>query len=187
MAIPMQRPVASQLDPELARELRRIGDAIAELQRKLEEPKRRKASTSAEAIQDFRRVLASLSSEAVEDGKNHPAEPLLQAYWQSHRGPLPWQEALSGAGHSASLFADFLRLAGRVRPEEAQLCERLLTEGIASDNLEVRDAAVQAVELWADPSLAETLRRHREEVPWLADYIERVLRDLSPSEEDARS
>jgi len=71
-----------------------------------------------------------------------------------------------------------LRLLGRVRIDDGELRRRLVETGLASSNAEVRDAAVQAAEQWADPSLASLLRSHKEPVDWLADYVQVVARDL---------
>lgn len=175
-----QRSSKPGVDPTLAQQLRELGQTIARLQRqvqKLEEQKNRPpAQVPAGAIRDFRRLLACLESEPVEDGVSHSAEPLLQSYLSDFSGMLPWQEALGGEP-SARILSDFLRLAGRVHPD-SQLKAKLLEQGLASENIEVRDAAVQAAELWADPGTVSALRQHQERVPWLADYIQRVILDI---------
>lgn len=184
----MQRPSPIPIDPDLVAEVRRLGDRIASLQRMLEE--RGKGSDdgfSPESVGRFRQMLLVLTQEPVEDGVNHPAQPLLQAYFAETPRYLPWAEALRGAQPRPSLFADFLRIAGRVEPPDALLRDRLLEEGLASESVDVRDAATQAAELWATASAAEILRRHQEKVPWLADYIERVISDIRLSEVDDRS
>lgn len=82
----------------------------------------------------------------------------------------------------ARLLADFLRLAGRVHPD-AQLRTELLEQSLASEDIQVRDAAVQAAELWADSSSVSALRQHQEKAPWLADYIQRVIQDVEGEQE----
>lgn len=174
----MQRPTSAPLDPDLGRQFRQLGETIAALQRQVDELHKLAGKGSAGgAVAHLRNLLRTLALEPVEDGVNHPAEALLEAYWEEHPDHLPWSEALEEAARP-SLFADFLRLAGRVRPSERKLRDRLLEEGLASVSVEVRDAAAQAAELWADSSAAAALARHREDVPWLADYIERVKREI---------
>lgn len=182
MAVPMQRPTSAPLDGDVARQLRQMGKAIAALQRRVDELDRRSAEVSAaEAVGKLRNLLRVLASEPVEDGRNHPAEVLLRGYWEEHPDHLSWSEALEGA-ERPGLFADFLRLAGRVRPSGKNLRDRILEDGLASASVEVRDAAVQAAELWADSSAAAALARHHEDVPWLADYIDRVRREIGSSD-----
>jgi hypothetical protein len=54
----------------------------------------------------------------------------------------------------------------------------ILRQTLRSPSVEVRDAAVQAAELWADSDSLRCLREQRETTPWLADYIKKVVRDL---------
>jgi len=44
--------------------------------------------------------------------------------------------------------------------------------------LEVRDAAIQAVEYWRDPGLLPILAGHSEPVGWLDEYRRGVVGDL---------
>ncbi len=178
MAVPKLRSSSDPLDPDLAREVREIGERIAGLQRRVEDFGKRSGATSGEEARGrFRNLLDTLLNEPVEDGIHHPAEPLLRAYWEEYPGHLPWSDAVGDDAHP-SLFADFLRIASRVRPAPESLRARLLQEGLASPSLEVRDAAVQAAESWADAVAVEALGGHREEVAWLAAYIERIKSEI---------
>lgn len=180
MAVPKLRSSSEPLDPDLAREVREIGERIAGLQRRVEDlGKGARPTSGEEALERFRNLLNTLENEPVEDGIHHPAEPLLRAYWEEYPGHLPWDDAVAD-GTQTSLFADFLRIAGRVRPTPESLRSRLLQEGLASPSIEVRDAAVQAAELWADAAAVGALYRHREEVAWLAAYIERIKGEIGP-------
>ena len=54
----------------------------------------------------------------------------------------------------------------------------LVRSGLAVDNVEIRDATVQAPESWDEPDLATILRQHHETEPWLRRYILDVINDL---------
>jgi hypothetical protein len=129
---------------------------------------------------EFHDALAHLSAEmdaeVVEDGITHPAENALASYVAAH-GTAHLFEAMFADHPDHSRTASLLRLMGRISvPEDARL--RFVTAGLASSNVEVRDAAVQATESWADSSLEQSILTHREPVAWLADYMARVARDL---------
>jgi hypothetical protein len=124
----------------------------------------------------IREIVAAIVAEPVEDGMTHPAERLIATFAQRHgsgevRGIVCELE-------KRRLAADFLRLLGRAAPLDAAARSEILRDALQSSDLEVRDAAIQAAESWNDRALAEILRSHREQVPWLADYLRRVAADL---------
>lgn len=46
------------------------------------------------------------------------------------------------------------------------------------ENVEMRDAAVQARESWRERDLIDALRTHPEPEPWLREYIQDVIDEL---------
>jgi hypothetical protein len=124
---------------------------------------------------DFRKLVLVIDAEPFEDGVTHSCEGLLESFLSQH-----------GAAHLMTLVgrlsdtraAIFLRLLGRVRGLDSKSRSALLAHGLASQNIELRDAAVQAAELWDDPTTLGVLRNHHEETPWLAEYIKQVVRSL---------
>ncbi len=58
----------------------------------------------------------------------------------------------------------------------------LVRGGLASGYVEVRDAAMQAVEYWRDSDLRLILAAHTEPVAWLDEYRRGVVEDLVGSE-----
>ena len=54
----------------------------------------------------------------------------------------------------------------------------LVHGGLASDDIELRDAAIQAAESWGDPGLQQILAAHSEPVSWLDEYRRGVIDDL---------
>jgi len=69
-----------------------------------------------------------------------------------------------------------LRCLGRLdNPLTEEWRASLVEAALASPDVEVRDAAAQAAELWNDERSHEVLRQHNETEPWLRAYIEEVL------------
>ena len=54
----------------------------------------------------------------------------------------------------------------------------LVSCGLASDDIELRDAALQAAESWRDPGLRQILAAHSEPVSWLDEYRRGIIGDL---------
>jgi hypothetical protein len=126
------------------------------------------------------RIRAVLEADPVEDGYTHPAEILLEEVVRD-RGQAAgdWLiSVISGRRWNWSLAAGLLRLLSRQKPltEAWRLC--VIRSALSSPDIELRDAGVQAAESWEDPGTVELLQKHREPCTWLADYIERVIRDL---------
>lgn len=124
------------------------------------------------------RVITAIEQEPVEDGVSHPAEPWLAGFLRQYGATALYVEMFERR-RSATLVASLLRLLGRQKPENPQMREQILRAALASSSIEVRDAAVQAAELWEDRTAVELLRDHVEQNPWLADYIGRVLQQIA--------
>lgn len=123
-----------------------------------------------------RELAAEIATEPVEDGMSHPAEKFIAAFAEKH-GAAGVRSAIRELGTSR-LTADFLRLLGRAARLDGGTRAEILRDALKSSDLEIRDAAVQAAESWNDRALAAILRTHREQVPWFADYLQRVAAEL---------
>lgn len=124
---------------------------------------------------------AAFEADPLEDGMNHPAEQIIMKALQSSEDQqvLKWLENFSLDAKHPSFAASVLRCLGRQpSPGTDSWRARLVRAGLASDNAEIRDAAVQAAELWGNRALAKILRLHRETEPWLHEYIQNVIKDL---------
>lgn len=121
-------------------------------------------------------MVRLLEDEPIEDGVTHRAEDLLAAHLANHResGLI---EAVQGAARSACAAA-MLRLLGRSMSLSAPLREQIVRWGLRSTSVEIRDAAIQAVENWEDARLAKLLEAHDERVPWLRAYAALVTRNV---------
>lgn len=121
-------------------------------------------------------INALIDEETVEDGHTHSAEPVLRKYIEHYGATGLIEHAF--AAESPIRSADLIRLLGRIS-EVANEHRRVIVErGLASPHFAVRDAALQAAESWEDGSLVDLLNGHRDLVPWLNQYAEKIMRDL---------
>lgn len=122
-------------------------------------------------------LFAAIDEEPVEDGVVHHAEAALAAHIAEFGATALVEHACgtSKAVRSASL----LRLLSRVSRLDAEQRRSVVRRGLASNSIEIRDAAVQAAETWEDAALADLLRQHRDPVSWLSGYARRVAADLT--------
>lgn len=117
----------------------------------------------------------------LENGYSHLAEALLREALLAHRRvALRWIREMILDQKRPSRGASVLRCLGRLEiPGSDKWRTELVRDALAQVDIELRDAAVQAVESWEDEQLVPVLQIHCEEEPWLREYIEQVVRDLS--------
>ena len=112
---------------------------------------------------------------------HHPAEEIIA---DALRGAeksrvLAWLKAFSLDSTRASLAASVFRCLGRQKlPGTERWRVGLVRDGLIAEDVEIRDAAVQAAELWGDRSPRTILLAHSEPEPWLRDYVRDVAEDL---------
>ena len=125
---------------------------------------------------------ASVEADPLEDGTGHPAETIIDQVLQSGEGPsaLGWLRGFCLDAAQPSFAASVLRCLGRLTgPGTTNWRVELVRDGLAIDDVEIRDAAVQAAEAWGDLGMVDVLESHREPVTWLQDYIRDVIDDLA--------
>lgn len=132
--------------------------------------------------QRFRDKLhASLEAEPLEDGMNHPAESTIAEALDSADSAtiLRWiRDICLDTSRPAFAAAVFLCVARQPEVGNAGWREELVRSGLALDDVEVRDAAMQAAEYWADPGLLHVLSAHSEPIGWLDEYRRGLIDDL---------
>ena len=127
------------------------------------------------------RLWMAFAADPLEDGMAHPAEEIIgEALRSTEDKPvLDWFRTFSLDAERPSFAASVLRCLGRQTPPGTDLWRtELVRDGLAMDDVEIRDAAVQAAESWGDRSLVDVMRAHLEAEPWLREYIEDVISDL---------
>jgi hypothetical protein len=133
---------------------------------------------------EFRRTLvAQLYDEPIEDAVAHPAEGWIRkALERDSSGCL---QALSEALRNsyvdrASLAASILRCIGRMSyGQVGRWGLRVADDALRHQDVEVREAAVRALEAWGCREGLAMLRSHHDVEAWLDDYVRQVVSDLS--------
>ena len=126
-------------------------------------------------------LQTSFENTPLEDGMDHPAEQFLATMLQStdERLALKWLMEFSLDSSRPGFASSVLRCLGRLVPPSTGLWRsELINEALKVDDIEIRDAAVQTVELWEDRDLISVLKAHDESQPWLRDYIHDLIEDL---------
>ena len=127
-------------------------------------------------------LSSSFENESVEDGMDHPAEKIIAEALQvsQNRRVLAWLLEMSTDVSQPSFAASVMNcLARQVAPGSTEWRANVVRSGLRVNDVEIRDAAVQAIEEWADSGLVEILKLHEEEEPWLRNYIFDVIEDLT--------
>ena len=125
--------------------------------------------------------MAAFEAEPLEDGMDHPAEQVITAALAAEKPDVVlrriWSICLDSTrpAFAAGVLLCVAHLPG---VGNAGWRARLVRGGLAADDVEVRDAAMQAAEHWGDPGLRRTLSTHSEPVGWLDEYRRGVMEDL---------
>lgn len=132
-------------------------------------------------LQVENQIKAALESAPLEDGYSHSAEILLEKAIRGYGDRAgDWLVgALSSKDWNESFKAELLRLLSRLKPFTSTWRVNVIQLGLSSSSIEIRDAAVQAAESWEEAGAIQLLQAHKEPCDWLADYISRVIRDLT--------
>ncbi len=127
------------------------------------------------------RLLTTFEAEPVEDGIDHPADNIIRDLLETgeNQNILDMLQAFSLNESYSSFAASVLRCLGR-QPHLGTVAWRttLVRDALSINDVEIRDAAIQVAELWADREMRPVLEQHTESEPWLRDYISDVLTDL---------
>lgn len=127
-------------------------------------------------------ILSAIDMEPVEDGLKHPAEIFIKTAIVNHEKlTIEWLNNLVLCESNASLIASILKCVGRL---ELDLCKGwgfdLINKALQHRDTEVRDAAVQALELWGNSNSIRLLKEHfkHEKILWLKEYVKKIIDDL---------
>ncbi len=134
-----------------------------------------------------KRFISDLSTafenDPVEDGIVHPAEKIIDEVLcsVSLQRSYQWLSELSLDVEHRDMAASVLRCLSRRDMEPTAWCVKLIKSALKINDLEIRDAAVQAAESWGKKEFCSVLEKHSEDVQWLEDYIHDVVYDLKES------
>lgn len=141
-------------------------------------------SAQAASYNRFRNeLIAILRDEPIEDGVTHPAEAVIAGVLCKNTSACKNWLSRALEEHKVthpSLAASIVRCVGRLEYVQVDAWGM----GVADDALrhgsvEVREAAVRALEAWGGRKALEMLRNHHDKRPWLDDYVQDVIADLS--------
>jgi hypothetical protein len=122
-------------------------------------------------------LFGVIGDEPVESGMDHPAASAVARFAMEHADDL--RRAFELAGRYPGLQSSLLLLLGRTRDIAGAVQVDLVRAGLANTSVAVREAAIQAAEEWAGPSVLCALQAHTESEAWLARYLAQVIQDLS--------
>ena len=128
----------------------------------------------------------SFKAEPLEDGMDHLADKVIaDALQSSIPEVLDWLHSFSLDSDHVWFASSVLRCLGRQEsPGSEDWRARLVMDALASDELEIRAAAVDAAGAWLDPwmgpdvdhHIISVLKRHVEQDQWLAQYIQDLIK-----------
>ncbi len=126
------------------------------------------------------RLRMAFEDAPVEDGFCHSAESIIDEtlLLADQKNALRVLGSLATDDGQPVLAASVLRCLGRRSPGTPAWRAGVVRTALSLDDVEIRDAAVQAAESWGGAEIREILRGHTEEVPWLCTYIHDVVEDL---------
>jgi hypothetical protein len=123
------------------------------------------------------KVLSSIDQEPVEDGFEHPAETIIgEALSKQPDDVIMWLRLLVSEEKDSCVLASVIKCVARIIDNEyADWVYELVAQALEHQDVEVRDAAAQSLELWGTPAAVALLKNHSEAVSWLRDYIGRII------------
>ena len=127
-------------------------------------------------------LYSAFEYEPFENGMDHPADQIIEDALRStgDEGILEQFSALCLDVERPDFASSILRCLGRQTDiGDAAWRAGLVRDALATDDVEIRDAAVHAAEFWGGTDFVDALISHNEPVPWLQDYIRDVVDDLA--------
>lgn len=126
-------------------------------------------------------LQTSFDENPIEDGIDHPAEGIIANAIQFNDAELvfDWLKVFSLDAERPSSAASILRCLGRLKCfGEVSWRVDLIRRALTMEDVEIRDAAVQAAECWGGEDILKTLKAHSEPLPWLQEYVSDVIEDF---------
>lgn len=128
------------------------------------------------------RLAAAFSALPLADGEEHPADDIIEAFFDTDASKVyPSElEVIILQSQDADLAAATLQCTARFEPPWSdERKANLVRYCLRADDVCIRDAAVRAAESWPCPDVITELERHRDSVAWLQEYIDEVIADAN--------
>ena len=126
-------------------------------------------------------LYSAFEAEPFENGMDHPADQIIENALRSTRDERILEQfgALCLDIERPNVASSILRCLGRQTDiGHAAWRAGLVRNALATDDIEIRDAAVHAAESWGGAEIVDVLISHNEPEPWLRDYVREVIDDL---------
>ena len=130
-------------------------------------------------------LRSSFAARPLEPGMDHPADDIvLRAIWTLGEDQvLPWlAEACANADGRAFPVELLSTLRHLHQPRSPEWRANLIKQALASPDVEMRDAAVQAADNWQGAEVREVLQQHDEPTSFLKEHIQAILNQEFPEE-----
>jgi len=129
-------------------------------------------------------ILRLLEVEPIDDGYSHPAEEVMEnALKKDKTLTSAWIEGIYLENFKRPAMATgILRCVGRLKNSLVESSGRnMARRGLSHPDVEVREAAIRALETWGGQESVETLKAFIDNEPvfWLKNYLTQVITDLS--------
>ena len=127
-------------------------------------------------------LYSAFEDEPFENGMDHPADQIIENALRSASDQRVLEQfgALCLDVERPSFASSILRCLGRQTDiGNAAWRAGIVRDALATDDIEIRDAAVHAAEFWGGSEIVDTLISHNEPVPWLREYFRKVVDDLA--------
>ena len=128
-------------------------------------------------------LYASFEAESLKDGIDHPAEEIIGNAIRSAGSDhvFDWLYRACVNTEHPSFSASVLRCLGRqVSPGKVSWRIKLVREALEIDDVEIRDAALDAAGSWGGPVMRNVLKDKVQTDPlqWLRNYMQDIIEDL---------
>ena len=122
----------------------------------------------------------AFDAEPLQDGITHPGEEVIAASVQGSEKALDWLRHFALATTAPAFAASTLRCLSRIDIGTLRWRAQLVADALASDDVQMRDAALQAAEEWGGEHLRALLesRLANEPVDWLRQAMEDVVQSM---------
>ena len=127
-------------------------------------------------------LYSAFEDEPFENGMGHPADQIIEDALRSTGDERILEQlgALCLDIERPNFASSILRCLGRQTDiGNASWRAGLVRDALATEDVEIRDAAVHTAEFWGGSEILDTLISHNEPVPWLREYIREVVDDLA--------
>lgn len=131
------------------------------------------------------KLILSFEREVLEDGLLHPAEFIIEDVLKVYKHSAPeWINDLytQYISINSTISANILLTISRLKVDMVvPWGYKIVDQALKEQDIEIREAAVRAVESWGGEKGLQLLKSYvdSEPIKWLADYTKKIIKELS--------